>query len=721
MDLNENYLLRKKSEYVVHLLKKSGYSFKLLGGRRGVSDVFESLLSNSEFYELEEQFGNLQQVDQKGKREFRLKLIMKIEYRIKKMKKILKSDYEKNLDVITDLLNLTSGETRLLECFLINLIQSDLEDFTDNLGSLTLHKAISVWSVMTKISTNEIRKSLSAKSNFLNSGLVELENETSGNNNLERIYKLSETLITAFTSPYREKQNVWQHFFKSVPATELDSSCFEHLRVELERLECLLKSTIEQGQKGVNILFYGVAGAGKTELVRLMAKQTGLDLYEVTPSNDQGEFANIRERIAYLATSLRALQSSSGSLLLFDEADEILNGENTLGGLSFFQHDRNGTVYKPWLNRLLETNSTPVFWIVNQFDGIDPAIQRRFSYSLCFKPPGRTTRMKMWEQVLRKKKVSRQINPQTLKSLAQDYEITVGVMEKAVETAKLMSGNPRLTPKNIRNALDKSIELLQGRKSANKSWLSKKELEHFDLDLLNTTPPHESLIRALDHFTKTPEKDRLLPCVSVCLHGPPGTGKSALARHLANELERPLFVKRASDLLSKFVGGTEANLSEAFYEASEENGVLLIDEVDTFLFDRSGASRSWEVTQVNEFLTQLEQYRGIFFATTNRLEGLDEAVLRRFTFKLKFNYLNQEQREMAFHCHFDPLLKLSGKNEAKLASALSGLQHLTPGDFEVVRRTCQFQITAPTQNGLLNELEAEMRLKPVCGKRKVGF
>ena len=123
---------------------------------------------------------------------------------------------------------------------------------------------------------------------------------------------------------------------------------------------------------------------------------------------------------------------------------------------------------------------------------------------------------------------------------------------------------------------------------------------------MNTTPPHESLIRALNHFTKTPENERLLPCVSVCLHGPPGTGKSALARYLANELERPLFVKRASDLLSMFVGGTEANLSEAFSEATEENGIMLIDEVDTFLLDRSGASRSWEVTQVNEFLTQLE-------------------------------------------------------------------------------------------------------------------
>ena len=92
----------------------------------------------------------------------------------------------------------------------------------------------------------------------------------------------------------------------------MDSSCFEHLHEELERLECLLKSTIEHGQKGVNILFYGVAGGGKTELVRLLAKQTGLDFYEVKPSNDPREFAKIMESIAYLATSLRALQRYSG-------------------------------------------------------------------------------------------------------------------------------------------------------------------------------------------------------------------------------------------------------------------------------------------------------------------------------------------------------------------------------------------------------------------------
>ena len=135
---------------------------------------------------------------------------------------------------------------------------------------------------------------------------------------------------------------------------------------------------------------------------------------------------------------------------------------------------------------------------------------------------------------------------------------------------------------------------------------------------------------------------------------------------------------------------------------------------------RSGASRSWEITQVNKFLTQLEQFQ-VFFATTNRLEGLDAAVLLGFAFKLKFDYLNHTQRETAFHCYFDALLKPSGKLKTKRASGLSGFQYLTPGDFEVVRRSCQFQIKAAIENSLLNEFETEMRLKPVCAKRKVGF
>lgn len=69
-------------------------------------------------------------------------------------------------------------------------------------------------------------------------------------------------------------------------------------------------------------------------------------------------------------------------------------------------------------------------------------------------------------------------------------------------------------------------------------------------------------------------------------------------------------VRRASDLLSCWVGATEQNIARAFEEARKDDAVLLIDEADSFLQDRRGAGHSWEVTQVNEVLTQMENFEG---------------------------------------------------------------------------------------------------------------
>ena len=69
---------------------------------------------------------------------------------------------------------------------------------------------------------------------------------------------------------------------------------------------------------------------------------------------------------------------------------------------------------------------------------------------------------------------------------------------------------------------------------------------------------------------------------------------------------RPLLIKRGSDLISAWVGETEQNLAKAFHEAEDLQAILLLDEVDGLLQDRRQATRSWEVSQVNEFLVQLE-------------------------------------------------------------------------------------------------------------------
>ena len=200
----------------------------------------------------------------------------------------------------------------------------------------------------------------------------------------------------------------------------------------------------------------------------------------------------------------------------------------------------------------------------------------------------------------------------------------------------------------------------------------------------------------------------------LCLFGPPGTGKTAYARWIAQQLDCPIHIKRASDLLSQYVGQTEKNIAAAFCEADEVGAVLLMDEVDSFLQDRGKAQRSWEVTQVNEFLTQMELFEGVFIASTNLMEGLDQAALRRFDMKAKFDYLRPEQA-----CSYlarVTMSPVSHKDFQKLAS----LPALALGDFAAVERQNRFY---PLDNAeaWVAALEKECTAKLGVPRQIIGF
>jgi hypothetical protein len=164
--------------------------------------------------------------------------------------------------------------------------------------------------------------------------------------------------------------------------------------------------------------------------------------------------------------------------------------------------------------------------------------------------------------------------------------------------------------------------------------------------------------------------------VSFLLSGPPGSGKSAWVRHLAMRMGLPVLQRRASDLLDAFVGGTERNIADAFAEARDTNAFLVFDEVDSLLLDRAVAVRGWEISQVNEMLTWMEQHRLPFACTTNLPERLDRASLRRFLVKVRFDWLTPRQARLAFRQFFG----------IDAPSALDGLLTLTPADFALVHR-----------------------------------
>ena len=179
-------------------------------------------------------------------------------------------------------------------------------------------------------------------------------------------------------------------------------------------------------------------------------------------------------------------------------------------------------------------------------------------------------------------------------------------------------------------------------------------------------------------------------------------------------------IRQASDLVSKFVGETEQNMARMFAEAGAEQAVLLLDEADSFLRTRRRAERSYEVTEVNEMLQGMERFGGVFICTTNLFEDLDEAALRRFTFKIRFLPLRAEQRERMFVAEAlgGAAERLSDEQRRRLAL----LDQLACGDFAAVRRQVDILGEAFEPDEFLAQLESEHRVKPqVRERRSIGF
>jgi SpoVK/Ycf46/Vps4 family AAA+-type ATPase len=157
-----------------------------------------------------------------------------------------------------------------------------------------------------------------------------------------------------------------------------------------------------------------------------------------------------------------------------------------------------------------------------------------------------------------------------------------------------------------------------------------------------------------------------------------------------------------------------------FREADAEKAVLLLDEADSFLQDRRGAQRTYEVTEVNEMLQGMERFGGVFVCTTNLFDEIDEAALRRFTFKIGFKPLTASQRERMFVAEAlgGDAAALGAERRARLAA----LDALTPGDYAAVQRQVEILGDTFEPDAFLAQLEAEHRVKPeVRQRRPIGF
>ena len=448
----------------------------------------------------------------------------------------------------------------------------------------------------------------------------------------------------------------------------------------------LIKGALGSGKKGVSVLIHGPPGTGKTEFARTVAAEAGACLFAVGEADIAGDEPTRSERLQALKRAQRLLARRGGSVLLFDEMEDLFSeaGWSADGGR------RSGS--KIYVNRLLEDAAMPVIWTSNSLDAIDAAHLRRMSFVLRMDHPSPRARARIAARAAEAEGVAEAAAG--LAPLLEREAETASVARIALRSAALAGGGAADAEAAGRSLL---LGLRGGRALPPAPGGGGLDLALYDSDVE---------IASLVERVSAPGApgDFLL-----LLTGPPGTGKTALAAHLADRLDRPLKVKRASDLLSKWVGGTEANIAEAFAEARDEGAVLLFDEADSLLLDRSDAQRSWEITQVNELLTWMDHHPLPFVAATNFARRLDPAALRRFVFKIELQALSAEAASRAFERFFG----------RPAPAGLSEVGGLTPGDFAVVKRQLRYRPEAAAGE-ILTLLAAEAKAKPERPV-KIGF
>ncbi len=485
-------------------------------------------------------------------------------------------------------------------------------------------------------------------------------------------------------------------------APELSLAHYAHLAQPIKILRTYLKAALAEQRKGVNIFVYGPPGTGKTQLARVLAQELSSEIFEVLAINEDGDPIAGPSRLRAFCMAQVLLQKKSSGLILFDEMEDSFSVGDSDDWMAGILRDRKTHYGKAMKNQLLEENPTPTIWISNS-RAFDPAFLRRFDVVLEMPVPPKRERARILHATC-----ADLFSPSEVAWLAESETLAPAVVARAASVARAVK--EELGETDTRLAFEFLVESTLG---AQGHTIPRK---HDPNRLPELYDP--AFIHADTDLSRVAEGILRTRAGRLCLYGPPGTGKTAYGRFLAEQMGVPLCVKRASDLLSKWVGESEKNIALAFREAERESGVLLIDEIDTFLQDRRGAQRSWEMTLVNEMLTQIESFPGVLIASTNLCDVLDQAAFRRFDFKVKFDFLRPEQAVALLRRHAATL----GLSEPSVGEAarMSRFAKLTPGDFATVLRQSRFAPFADCTE-LLAALEAEVVVKAGKAQEAIGF
>ncbi len=478
--------------------------------------------------------------------------------------------------------------------------------------------------------------------------------------------------------------------------------------------------------QGVNILIGGPPGVGKSETVRSLCRHLGLKLYEIRsqePGSSEKDGANsdlFRLRALY---GCQNIAGESNSAILIDEADSLLG--TSIPSIFGILTGNSSGAGKAAVNEALDRSPCVQFFVANNLD-LDPSTRRRFAYAVRFNRATTAGRRSVWQTAIERYNLSTVLNTEDISAFATKYRIDAGGIDSALRNSANLpeKGWSRERVVTHIERLLNAQNVFSGSENQSQKQNIKDVIVPPELLTIEPLEDLKTLLSILDGWkgddTAHLNGEKRHSGLTLLFSGLPGTGKSHLAHYLAEHIGRPLHLKTASNILDKFVGGTEENIRQAFLEAEQEGAVLFFDEIDSVLQSRDRANRSWEVSQVNELLSALDTFRGLFIAATNHESILDKASLRRFHFTLNFGPLRPDAAVTFYTMLLSEFAtEKFGKGEIDSLKRISGL---VPSDFAGLRQRLILQPGVRIQHshlisGVVERRDARLG-KPVS---RIGF
>ena len=466
-----------------------------------------------------------------------------------------------------------------------------------------------------------------------------------------------------------------------------------------------------------NILLYGAPGTGKTSFAKTLASEMKRTCYMIAQSandNYRSPCNTPEQRFGALQVCAEQVDPAD-SIIIVDEADDMLRSQINL--FTFLMGKSEKTGDKGLLNSVLDSVRVPTIWITNTPAGaLDESSRRRFDYSIRFDPLNTTQRLAIWRNNVEKMHLGHLVSEAMMSTFASIYPVSAGGITLTLQNLVKLSPKPEEVESLVKKLMAPHCELLKI-DQANDKLLPAKDYSLEGLNIKGSLSL-ERIVEAIRNFQQGCDDAIDRPRMNLLLSGAPGTGKTEFVKYLGSVLNTKVIVKMGGDLLDKYVGGTEQNIRSAFAEAEEEKAILFLDEIDGLVQSRERAMRSWEVTQVNELLHCMENFNGVMIGATNFSANLDAAILRRFTFKLEFDYLDEVGKKLFFERMFRTTLTPEEYHE------LAQIPMLAPGDFRTVRQSFFYLGSQFSNRDYIEALAHESEVKnsnKFAPKSKIGF